>query len=800
MPEHRPGGDDFRLTDKRDLLEQNSSCTEELFRSFCYSAVQSPLSGAAQLIDRASADVSGMFGGKSGTSLLPKVQFMDAPRETTFGSREWHAQQVGSAAGLAADLVLVSMLSRKSHAGLERMSDAELSALGRREIRNMALTGVVLGGVFTPVKSGEDFWQSRLANAGAQGLTFGTLAAGTVGLRSAGRWLEKGERWGGKILQNEIAGNILAGVPAGVMHAHSDSLLHGKGFAGWADTGKSVYSFATVGGILGTYGGLARLAESSSPRSGEVSLRRTESRANPELPTPTLRLGEPGARPGVELKVDAPKDGTTPRVTEGGPKDLGLDLQVGSRSKRVLDDGTVVVEFPAGSSNGTRRILTKTDGTKIYERVDGQKKTVSPDGTKVTEYFTGEIRQVTERLDGSKTTEYNSGEKSTKLRDGTVISEYPAEGKTITERPDGTIITEDALCRVTDIDKVDLVQEKLHREVHIFDKRTGKTTVEVLNVSRQGDYMSLDGHLGRRRVTFGDPGKGARVQHEVVEFSRGPVERLERMSDGTWMKQYREGPIKAEAHDYVNGELVRFLQVEEGQGTTAVQRVRKDAPKEVIVVRGDNPTVFQQTHRPDGRIEVTYTENAWKQDGQVVSSETIYPDGTVARVYSPRTGTADSALVLSGGVRLTELRQSYTGQELPTFELGGPDGSTFNLKGGQVDLNGAHGRATGDTSGRLPLDLEGAPTRYDHQGQYMTPFDVYEGKAGSMRYLYRDGTVVTVTRGGRSIEIKFKDGVELSLQQNGTMEVKQPGGATHTTEFGNLRSYKDSVGNKHRFE
>ncbi len=801
MGEQTLAGESFKLSNNKDLLEQKSGCGEELLRSFCYSALQSPLSGAAQLIDHATADVGSLVGLDGGTKLLPNVQFMSAPRETVFGSSEWHAQQLGSAAGLAADLVAFSLLTRRApRAGdTERLTQTELTALSRKEIYKTALTGVVLGGVFTPVKEGDNFWQARGNNAVVQGLTFGTLAAGTVGLRSFGQSLDKGGKWGGALLKNEVVGNVLSGIPAGFVHAHCESLLSGKGFASLRDTGKSIYTFSTVGGLLGAGNiAAARFGDAGTSRSAVVD------RIGEQ--TPELVAGRNvsvKAQDGVKL-VEAVANRPSPepvKDSSAGRSEVPAEFLVNERSKRVLADGTTVVEFPAGGSNGTRRILTKTDGTKVYERVDGVKKTINTDGSKVTEYppGRGDLRQVTERLDGSKITEFWNGEKTSKLKDGTVVTEYPAEGRTITEKPDGTVITDDPVRTVYDIEKLDIVHEKLYREVRTVQKSTNKTTSEFPDVSRSGEYMMVDGYLARRKVTHDAPGKGPVIQHETMQFSQGPLSVFEKRSDGTWCKQYREGPVKAEGYDFVDGEKVRFIEVNEGQGSAAAQRARQQNPKDIIYVRGENPAIVEQIYRPDGRIETTYSQHSWKQDGQYVNTETIYPDGSVVRNYSDSSGTAENSMSLSGGITLTELRLNFTSESAPTFELKGPDGSVFNLKGGKVDRSGQHADMTGDT-GRAPFELDGAPARYGAGGEYIAPFDVYEGKGGTTRYLYKDGTIATVTRDGRSMEIKFADGQELRLDQNGSMEVKQKSGATHTTEFGKLLHYRDAQGNRHRFE
>lgn len=173
----------------------------------------------------------------------------------------------------------------------------------------------------------------------------------------------------------------------------------------------------------------------------------------------------------------------------------------------------------------------------------------------------------------------------------------------------------------------------------------------------------------------------------------------------------------------------------------------------------------------------------------------MYPDGTVARTYSATApGRADGSLVLAGDVTITKLRQNFTSNDSPVFQLKGPDQTTLTLNGGRIDHDGSNGRLTGETSGRLPFELEGQPNRTDSSGQQTPLYEAYEAKGGATRYLYRDGVTMTVTRDGRAMEIKYQNGTEIRIDQNGRFEVKQSGGTTHVTEFNQLIQYKNSSG------
>ena len=789
----RPGEQSLTLSSRAELLERPPDFAGELLRSFAYSALQSPVSGVAQLCDRASADAGSLVGVK-GTKLLPNVQFMSAPKEAAFGSSTWHAQQLGSAGGLACDLILVSLAARKvMPAGqIGSLTEAQLAEHSRRQIYKTAMTGVVLGGVFTPVKPGDDFWQARGRSAVVQGLTFGILAASSQGLKSAGQMLDKSGRVGGSVLRNEIFCNIAAGVPAGLVHAQSESLLSGKGLAGLNETGKSIYAFSTVGGFLGAAGAMA--PGRAGGRASE-SLPRTENVGAAKQVHEIANVSSRGKN--GELRTSSSTTGGELLSLQGRNESVAdTVLPTSDRVRSVLADGTAVVEFPGGGSNGTRRILTKTDGTQVFERIDGLIKTRNPDGSKVTEFppGKGERWRVTEKLDGSRITEYRSGDKVTTKSDGTVITEYPAEGKLVIESSDGTMVTRDPSGTIVDVQKLDPLKGIFHREITTTNS-AGQTTVENPTVSRCGEFEIVNGYIGRRKISHDRPDGAAVIEHERVEFASGPTSVIERRSDGTWRQEYRQGSICSEGYDYTNGELVRFLELSEHANPAIIEQVRTQHPQDsVMVFRQNDATHWHQTYRPDGRIETIYQEGAWRHEGRSVSTEVVYPEGSVSRYYQPSRSAVASDLTLSNGVKISELKHDFSSDLEPSFEISGPDGSKIELSGGKIDPLSLESSYSDQPNQRTSLDFDLAGRRVGADGREMLPYDVYDVQKGSaVRQLYRDGSLLTLSRDGRSLEVKYAEGVELRVQSNGRIEVKHIDGSGHLVEFNRLiESYNRS--------
>jgi hypothetical protein len=223
----------------------------EAWESFKYSAAQAPVHGITQLVD-----------GAFGTDWTKASTFMDAPKEAKdFGG--WHAQQIGGALGM---VPLFAAANFGVHKGMNRLLAARgmqtAESVGmmsmQRAVAETAMAGAIYEGVFMPSAPGESLLAGRLKNATHGALTFGSLTASARLLHDYG------------LIKNRIGIGVASGIPAGIVSAQSDSLLHGRGFAGFDETAKHAYTFAMVGGVLSAVHSIP-LGERGKTTTGEKS-------------------------------------------------------------------------------------------------------------------------------------------------------------------------------------------------------------------------------------------------------------------------------------------------------------------------------------------------------------------------------------------------------------------------------------------------------------------------------------------------------------------------------------------------
>lgn len=266
-------------TNQSDLLTNRPNVAVDAVQQglYCaaYTGLQSPVQGLAQLVDRT-----------TGAHLEKNVTVMEAPSPADFGTAKWHAQQVGSAAGMLAPFMLVA---KGTHAAVGRIAGVELAATeatansllsGRngRLIAESALSGFVYDSTLRPVTDAEvahkraltendstgpvtasEFWMHRGMHGISGAATFATLTASTLGLRHYGV---------GKIAgrAEHVLSGALAGLPAGIVNAETNSLLHTRKFAGTEELAKSAYTMSFIGGAMGA---LPNPFEAARPKLGE---------------------------------------------------------------------------------------------------------------------------------------------------------------------------------------------------------------------------------------------------------------------------------------------------------------------------------------------------------------------------------------------------------------------------------------------------------------------------------------------------------------------------------------------------
>lgn len=282
------------FTIARELLTPHRTALQEFAQTAAYSSLQSPLKAVSQLVDE-----------QFGTETEKSTQFMASPQEAEFMSSIWCAQQAGIAAGTLAPVLIVhtgvSLRTRRmvSPQFANSLISRETQTFGKGAFlaSEAALTGMVFGGLFTPSdKTKGELWSLRGKQAIAGGSTFATLSGTSSWIKALGE--RRGTKLFAVALKNDVAATTMAGIPAGIVSANSESLLSGHGLASMEQQVKAAITMSATGagmGLSGRYFG--HLTNSSIPRLSPQDF--AEPLAE-QIPSPTPRtkfLAEPLSNP-----------------------------------------------------------------------------------------------------------------------------------------------------------------------------------------------------------------------------------------------------------------------------------------------------------------------------------------------------------------------------------------------------------------------------------------------------------------------------------------------------------------------
>lgn len=226
---------DNRILTRSDLLVTEPTALEDFARATAFSALQQPLSGVAQLVDKTT--------GK--TEHLKNAQFIEPASEAKFGTARWHAQTAGGAIGtllpFAASLYMSKRVLGRTAAQSTLAAETGLGIT----LTEAACAGFINDSLFRPVDPNKNFVKERLLNGGIGAVNFTMLTATGLGLGKLG------EHRTLSFLRNPISTGVISGIPAGALGANLESIReHGK-LASGADTLKSIYQMSFAGGALG---------------------------------------------------------------------------------------------------------------------------------------------------------------------------------------------------------------------------------------------------------------------------------------------------------------------------------------------------------------------------------------------------------------------------------------------------------------------------------------------------------------------------------------------------------------------
>lgn len=203
--------------------------------SAIYSGIQAPVTGFTQLIDKG-----------LGTDLAGATALISAPRDSKFGTLDWHAQQVGGAIGMVLPFLAIHKVVGAA---------AGDSAFFSRPVATATSSGFLYGTVFQPSDSQGNFLGSRIKHGLVGGITFGTLAGVGQRLHNIAESGVVGNSLAKGVLENRAFSGVVSGAVAGTVGAQADALVSGKGIASGQDLFKSAYGYGMVGGLFGAMSG-----------------------------------------------------------------------------------------------------------------------------------------------------------------------------------------------------------------------------------------------------------------------------------------------------------------------------------------------------------------------------------------------------------------------------------------------------------------------------------------------------------------------------------------------------------------
>jgi len=255
--------------------EADSTLLHEFWQSLKYTTIQQPCDGVTQAINH--------FGGN-----IAARTFVEAPRETEFGSADWVAQQAGAGlAKIAGIMVLHKGISFGAAALTRTATSLTLaeSVAGKVSLGSLSVSGGLYEGIFS--KSRENsFWKDRIANSTVGGLTMYAMGKTQLGLQGAtglSRMSPEGFTGiAGRQLANSLTG-FISGATGGAVGVEVGSLMKQGKFASKQELGEAMLTSGVGGATFGLVTKPMALAENIGAHHGGNLARRTGALKSVEL-------------------------------------------------------------------------------------------------------------------------------------------------------------------------------------------------------------------------------------------------------------------------------------------------------------------------------------------------------------------------------------------------------------------------------------------------------------------------------------------------------------------------------------
>ncbi len=250
---------EFSLSQQFHKAERANPNALDLIGEAGYSAVyqgaQSPITSLGQIGDNLLSKAN------LKTNMADAVTLLPAPEHEEFGTARWHAQQIGGGIGMI--LPFMATKSALSKTGLSFAARTEASVYASSKLASTANAGLIADGALTgfaydfllrPVDQQDSnrFWVARGEHGLAGAATFGTLTAGSVGLRHMSRSLAASLVDAPKVARvaYDATMGALPGIPAGIVNADASARLSKGRWATAEERTQGAYTMVMAGGAL----------------------------------------------------------------------------------------------------------------------------------------------------------------------------------------------------------------------------------------------------------------------------------------------------------------------------------------------------------------------------------------------------------------------------------------------------------------------------------------------------------------------------------------------------------------------
>lgn len=227
-----------------------------------HAGLQNPVSGITEIADKC-----------LGTNLLPQVQFIELDRPKT--DLEKGARMAGSVVGTIAPLILAHKVVGKLATDLSRTEvGAQFSHLLENRTARAYATVLSSEMLLRPTDSNDyrGFVEQKLGNATTGVLTLAVLQKTSGALRASNLGAKMspfGLNAVGAAIENKVGSATLAGLPAGMVHAHMTSLFQRGRLASLSEAASTAGGLAITGGLLAR---VAPLGETPGPVQKNLTL------------------------------------------------------------------------------------------------------------------------------------------------------------------------------------------------------------------------------------------------------------------------------------------------------------------------------------------------------------------------------------------------------------------------------------------------------------------------------------------------------------------------------------------------